>query len=324
MPGKSGKKPGRRKRRKAGQGQGTAADPSTEDFVEAVESPATDDPASTDALSAAADAVDSASPAAPAESADETDSVSSSATKNKAPAVSLREAREARGISVDDVVRELNLSREVVLGLEAGDYEFLGAPVFVKGHLRRYARYLDVPEAALLDGLRAQEPEPEEFRTLSRPRELKPAASLSSFILWGLLFLLLLFGIGYLLLGDDDESAAPAAVELPAPVTESLPERQQGPGRYSGDAGVSPGGVRYGFRNRIGFWSLCPGAKALIRSLLLRFLRHPLRTVRPSCRPTPAGIRPTPFPPQRCRKRPLRSMPWSILSCASARTAGSR
>ena len=228
MPGKSGKKSGQRKRRKAGQGQRPAADPSAEKTVEPRE------------LSAAVDAPGSVdSPDAPTDGGGENRSVSDVSVEHNAPAVSLREAREALGISVDDVVRELNLSREVVLGLEAGDYEFLGAPVFVKGHLRRYARYLDVPEAALLADLQSREPEPEEFRTLSRPRELKTGASLSNFVLWGMLFLLLFFGIGYLLLGDD-EPAAPAAVDLPAPVPERRSAGQDGPGRYERKAAESP------------------------------------------------------------------------------------
>lgn len=240
MPGKSGKKSGQRKRRKAGQGQRNFAGPSTTDAVESGRLPATEERESNAGLPAEVGVPGSAGAAdVPEETVVEQDSESVSAVESNSSAVSLRDAREARGISVDDVVRELNLSREVVLGLEAGDYEFLGAPVFVKGHLRRYARYLDVPEAALLDDLQAREPEPEEFRTLSRPRELKPGASLSSFVLWGLLLLLLLFGIGYLLLGDD-EPAAPAAVELPAPVTESRPEAQPGPSRYTGSPGESP------------------------------------------------------------------------------------
>ncbi|TDJ42247.1 MAG: helix-turn-helix domain-containing protein, partial [Gammaproteobacteria bacterium] len=66
--------------------------------------------------------------------------------------LSLRNAREALGITIDEVAHELHLSREVVLSLEAGDYETLGPPVFVRGHLRSYARLVELPEEAVVEG----------------------------------------------------------------------------------------------------------------------------------------------------------------------------
>ena len=119
---------------------------------------------------------------------------------------SLREARETLGISVDEVAHELRLSREVILSLDEGDYDKLGAPVFVRGHLRSYARLLGLSEEEIVDGYKSYEPEPEEFRTLSAHTIVKPGASLPNFVLWGMLLLLLLVAAGYLLLGDDDRS----------------------------------------------------------------------------------------------------------------------
>jgi cytoskeleton protein RodZ len=126
-----------------------------------------------------------------------------------APAeVSLRDAREGLEITIDEVAHELHLSREVVLLLEAGDYETLGPPVFVRGHLRRYARLVGLPEEEVVDGYKAYVPEPEEFRTLSARTIVKPGASLPNFVLWAMLVLLLLIAAGYLLLGDDDGAAS--------------------------------------------------------------------------------------------------------------------
>jgi cytoskeleton protein RodZ len=123
---------------------------------------------------------------------------------------SLREAREALGLNVDEVAHELHLSREVVLALEAGDFEMLGAPVFVRGHLRSYARLVGLSEDKVIAGFQVYEPEPEEFRTLSTHSIVKPGASLPNFVLWGLLVFVLLIGAGYLLLGDEE-----AAGDLP-------------------------------------------------------------------------------------------------------------
>jgi cytoskeleton protein RodZ len=118
--------------------------------------------------------------------------------------VSLRDAREELGITIDEVAHELHLSREVVLALEAGDYERLGAPVFVRGHLRSYARLLELPEEDVVEGYKTYVPEPEEFRTLSAHTIVKPGASLPNFVLWAMLLLLFLIAAGYLLLGDGD------------------------------------------------------------------------------------------------------------------------
>lgn len=121
--------------------------------------------------------------------------------------LSLRNAREALGITIDEVAHDLHLSREVVLSLEAGDYEMLGPPVFVRGHLRSYARLVELPEEAVVEGYKTYVPEPEEFRTLSARTIVKPGASLPNFVLWAMLVLLLLIAAGYLLLGDDDGAA---------------------------------------------------------------------------------------------------------------------
>lgn len=54
----------------------------------------------------------------------------------------LREARERRGLSREGVLEKLHCTPEVLAALEQGDFERLGAPVFIRGHLRRYADLL--------------------------------------------------------------------------------------------------------------------------------------------------------------------------------------
>lgn len=57
----------------------------------------------------------------------------------------LRSAREAAGLSVADVGQQLKMPARVVVSLEAEDWGRLGAPVFVRGQLRSYARLLGLP-----------------------------------------------------------------------------------------------------------------------------------------------------------------------------------
>jgi cytoskeleton protein RodZ len=62
------------------------------------------------------------------------------------PGARLRREREARGLTQQQAADTLNLDPMVVIALEANDFAALGAPVFVKGHLRRYAALLGLAE----------------------------------------------------------------------------------------------------------------------------------------------------------------------------------
>jgi cytoskeleton protein RodZ len=62
----------------------------------------------------------------------------------------LREAREAAGLSIDEVGSRLRMPLHVVRALEAEQWQRLGAPVFVRGQLRSYARLLGVDLEPLL------------------------------------------------------------------------------------------------------------------------------------------------------------------------------
>jgi len=62
------------------------------------------------------------------------------------PGSRLRLARESHGLSEQQAAEALNLDPMVVTVLEANDFAALGAPVFVRGHLRRYAGFLGLPE----------------------------------------------------------------------------------------------------------------------------------------------------------------------------------
>lgn len=54
----------------------------------------------------------------------------------------LRAAREAAGLSIQDVASRLRMPVRVVESLEAEDWSRLGAPVFIRGQLRSYGRLL--------------------------------------------------------------------------------------------------------------------------------------------------------------------------------------
>ncbi len=58
----------------------------------------------------------------------------------------LRKAREAQGKTLEEVVKITKVSRRTLEALEDDRFSELSAPVYVKGHLRTYARHLGLDE----------------------------------------------------------------------------------------------------------------------------------------------------------------------------------
>ncbi len=63
----------------------------------------------------------------------------------------LKHEREAQGKAIDDVARATKLSRLILEALETDHFSVLPASVYVKGHLRTYARFLGMDEDAVVD-----------------------------------------------------------------------------------------------------------------------------------------------------------------------------
>lgn len=87
------------------------------------------------------------------------------------PGPMLRAAREARGLSEQQAAEQLNLDATVVVALEHDDFAALGAPVFAKGHLRRYGALLGLADDALLDAYDHARRQPEAPSLIPRARQ---------------------------------------------------------------------------------------------------------------------------------------------------------
>jgi cytoskeleton protein RodZ len=74
----------------------------------------------------------------------------------------LRKAREAAGLTIDEVAAQLKMPARVVQALEDEDWQRLGAPVFVRGQLRSYSRLMGLVTSTTLaaSGLAPIEPTP--------------------------------------------------------------------------------------------------------------------------------------------------------------------
>lgn len=80
----------------------------------------------------------------------------------------LAEARREREITVLEIAKELHLDEYKVRALERNDFETLGAPVFAKGHLKKYAQLVAIDEADVLT----------DYYRLTRAAEIPPVVSI--------------------------------------------------------------------------------------------------------------------------------------------------
>jgi len=67
------------------------------------------------------------------------------------PGELLSAAREKKNWTTGRVAQELNLDENVIEALEANRFGDLGAPVFARGHLRKYARLVDLEPTTILE-----------------------------------------------------------------------------------------------------------------------------------------------------------------------------
>ena len=56
----------------------------------------------------------------------------------------LRQERERRGLSIQQAAEDLHLDSKLVEAIESNRFDVLGAPVYAKGHLRKYATLLNL------------------------------------------------------------------------------------------------------------------------------------------------------------------------------------
>jgi cytoskeleton protein RodZ len=63
----------------------------------------------------------------------------------------LRAERERRGYSVQHAAEDMHLDAWVIEAIEANRFEALGAPVYARGHLRKYATLLGLAPATIIE-----------------------------------------------------------------------------------------------------------------------------------------------------------------------------
>ncbi len=66
----------------------------------------------------------------------------------------LASARRARGLEQREVAHRISMDIKTLQSIENNEFDSLGAPVFVRSYLTRYARLLNLPEAQILEQYR--------------------------------------------------------------------------------------------------------------------------------------------------------------------------
>lgn len=141
----------------------------------------------------------------------------------------LAQSRTGYGAEQREVAHHLGLNPTIIQALETDDFDRLGAPVFVRGYLSRYARLLNLPEQAVMERYRqqsgiSQDPPPLKIEHPTRDAQTRDLLG------WGLLLLIIVAGWAAIasldkldpsrllsLWSGADSNNAPSVASAPAP-----------------------------------------------------------------------------------------------------------
>lgn len=136
----------------------------------------------------------------------------------------LHNAREARGVSLEDVAARLRLMQRQVEAMETDDFESLGPAVFARGFVSNYARFLGLAPEPLLARMQGAPAEPSAVSHAAPP---PPHSWLSSpwliLLLLGLLVAVVAPVALYWWLNSEGEDAPSKQVSSASSVTRISP-----------------------------------------------------------------------------------------------------
>ncbi|MDQ8037070.1 MAG: helix-turn-helix domain-containing protein [Pedobacter sp.] len=149
------------------------------------------------------------------------------------PGQRLKKAREVRGLTVEQVAKELHLSVRFVGFMEADSYKDLPEPAFVRGYMRRYAQLVKLsPDdiAGKFDQCYAADAEtPAVDERPYNPIQLlgiitRPRLKLRRLLSWASIALIIALLVGFLWSGfRSSQLSAPETVQEAAPTPAAAP-----------------------------------------------------------------------------------------------------
>lgn len=150
----------------------------------------------------------------------------------------LRDARESRGLSVDEVASQLHLTAQQIAALEAEDFSRLPEPTYVCGYVRNYARFLGLSSDQVikcypnLDGILSSKPAAVAGR-ITREDIEKSSAGVPVSVAVGFVLLVLVASVWFFISGDESEPLDLTGMEAGDTSAEPLVQK-------STDAGTTP------------------------------------------------------------------------------------
>lgn len=144
-----------------------------------------------------------------------------------------RAAREARGLSPSDVAEQIHIRSVYLQALEREDWATIGAPVYVRGFIRTYARFLGLdPESAVQRFNESTGAAPSAAAAPREPRAQERRQPSPLLWLAAALALGLVGYVGYNLYGltvADHTDRTPATVAVVTPPDQSTPGASAAP-----------------------------------------------------------------------------------------------
>jgi cytoskeleton protein RodZ len=135
--------------------------------------------------------------------------------------IRLRELREAKGVSLDDIARSTRVGRRHLEALETDTWAELPAPVFVKGFIRAYCDFLDASPDEPLRLYQEASGEPVKALRVQRATRAVPSRRAGPLVVSVILFLALgasLFALRVGLKGSTRQAPPQTTASAPAKV----------------------------------------------------------------------------------------------------------
>ena len=95
----------------------------------------------------------------------------------------LREARQARSLSIEDLSSSLRIGKEQLIALEEGDEKSLPEKVFIRAMVRRIAEKLNLDTGFILEELNEKNKKEAKYNTLIKKETSKKNKSINQFFI---------------------------------------------------------------------------------------------------------------------------------------------
>ena len=130
--------------------------------------------------------------------------------------VTLREAREAKKLTIEDVSKQLRLSEKQINALEADEFEGFASAMLARGFIKNYARMLNLDPEPLLDAHRKFAPQDQVQSILytSETAVPLPQASKSKLITFFLIGVLVVVGLFWSVYNNLNQQESPDQAEV--------------------------------------------------------------------------------------------------------------